>query len=108
MRTENNIERYAKLMQPITRDAGNENISNFMNAVSKLRERYHIPECLVVLKVNIRYADGEVGEAITSAHFGSQYEAESMAAYALGNARAKITAEVNKLARGERLKEVTK
>jgi hypothetical protein len=108
MRTENNIERYAKLMQPISRDAGNENISNFMDEVSKLRERYHIPECLLVLKVNIRYADGQVGEAITSAHFGNQYEAESMAAYALGNARAQITAEVNKLARGERLKEVTK
>jgi len=106
MRTENNIERYTKLVQPISRDAGNENISNFMDELSRLRERYHIPECLVVLRVNIRYADGEVGEAITSAHFGSQYEAESMAAYALGNARAKITAEVNKLARGERLKEI--
>jgi len=108
MRTENNIERYAKLMQPITRDDGNENISNFLDAVSKLRERYHIPECLVILKVNICYGDGQVGEAITSAHFGSQYEAESMAAYALGNARAQITAEVNKLARGERLKELAK
>lgn len=108
MRVENNIERYAKLMQPISRDAGNENISNFMDEVSRLRERYHIPECLVVLKVNIRYADKEVGEAITSAHFGNQYEAESMAAYALGNARAQVTAEVNKLARGERLKEVAK
>lgn len=108
MRTEHNIERYAKLVQPISRDAGNENITNFMDEVSRLRERYHIPECLLVLKVNIRYADGQVGEAITSSHFGNQYEAESMAAYALGNARAQITAEVNKLARGERLREVAK
>jgi len=108
MRTENNIERYAKLMQPISREEGNENILNFMEEVSKLRDRYHIPECLMVLKVNIRYGDGQVGEAITSAHFGSQYEAESMAAYALGNARAQITAQVNKLARGEKLKEVAK
>lgn len=108
MKTEHNIERYAKLVQPISRDAGNENIGNFIEEVSKLRERYHIPECLLVLKVNIRYSDGQVGEAITSVHFGNQYEAESMAAYALGNARAQITAEVNKLARGERLKEVTK
>ena len=98
MRTENNLERYAKLMQPITRDEGNENILNFMDEVAKLRDRYHIPECLMVLKVNIRYADGQVGEAITSAHFGSQYEAEAMAAYALGNARAQVIAQVNKLA----------
>jgi hypothetical protein len=101
MRTENTLQRYVKLMQPISRDEGNRNIDAFFDAVGKLREKYHIPECLMVIKVNIEYADGQVGEAITSAQYGSSYEAEAMAAYALGNARAQVTAQVNKLARGQ-------
>jgi len=105
MKTENNIKRYTRLVQPVTREQGNASIQAFFEALGALREKHHIPECLCVLKVNVEYADGEVGEAITSMHYGSQYEAEAMAAYALGNARAQVTAEVNKLARGQRIKE---
>ena len=101
MKTENNIKRYARLMQPVTREQGNANIQAFFEALGALREKYHIPECLCVLKVNVEYADGEVGEAITSMHYGNHFEAEPMAAYALGNARAQVTAQVNKLARGQ-------
>jgi hypothetical protein len=101
MRTENNLQRYAKLMQPISREDGNRNIDAFFDAVGKLREKYHITECLTIIKLNIECADGQIGEAITSGHFGNAFEAEAMAAYALGNARAQITAQVNKLARGQ-------
>ena len=105
MKTENNIKRYARLIQPVTREQGNANIQAFFEALGALREKYHIPECLCVLKVNVEYTDGEVGEAITSMHYGNQFEAEPMAAYAMGNARAQVTAEVNQLARGKRLQE---
>jgi hypothetical protein len=105
MKTENNIKKYTRLLQPVTREQGNANIQAFFEALGELRNKYHIPECLCVLKVNVEYADGDVGEAITSIHYGSQYEAEAMAAYALGNARAQVTAEVNKLARGQGIKE---
>ena len=105
MKTENDIKRYTRLIQPVTREQGNANIQAFFEALGTLREKYHIPECLCVLKVNVEYTDGEVGEAITSMHYGNHFEAEAMAAYALGNARAQVTAEVNKLARGKGLQE---
>ena len=105
MKTENNIKKYTRLVQPVTREQGNANIQAFYEALGELRDKYHIPECLCVIKVNVEYTDGEVGEAITSMHYGSQSEAESMAAYALGNARAQMTAKVNKLAIGHGIKE---
>jgi hypothetical protein len=105
MKTENDIKRYARLIQPVTREQGNANIQAFFEALGALREKFHIPECLCVLKVNVEYTDGEVGEAITSMHYGNHFEAESMAAYALGSARAQVTAQVNKLATGKGLQE---
>ena len=105
MRTESNIALYAKLMHPISRECANKNIEAFFDALGALRQKYHILECLTVLKVNVEYSDGQVGEAITSAHYGNQHEAEAMAAYALGNARAQVTAQVNKLARGQKATE---
>ena len=102
MKTKNDIKKYTRLIQPVTREQGISNIQAFFEGLGELRNKYHIPECLCVLKLNIEYSDGEVGEAITSMHHGNPYEAEPMAAYALGNARAQVTAEVNKLARGER------
>jgi hypothetical protein len=108
VRTENNVKRYARLMQPVTRDQGNANIEAFFEVLGALREKHHIPDCLCILKVNVEYADGQVGEAITSMHYGSHYESEAMAAYALGNARAQVTAEVNKLAKGQGMKEALK
>jgi NH3-dependent NAD+ synthetase len=97
MRNANNLERYAKLMQPLARGKASANIDAFFDAVGALREKYHMLECLVVVKLNVEYSDKQIGEAVTSAHFGSQLEAEPLAAYALGNARARVREHINKL-----------
>ena len=97
MKSENNPARYSKLLAPITREEANANLDAFFTEIGKLREKYHFPECLTVVKVNVEYADGECGEAISHCHYGSQLEAECLAAYALGQTQAQGREMVNKL-----------
>jgi hypothetical protein len=100
MKTEHNPGRYATLLTPLSRDAANENMQAFFEEVGKLRERYHIPDVLVVVKTNVEY-EGAIGEAIASNHYGSTFEAEALAAYALGQLREQTREHINKLVAGK-------
>jgi hypothetical protein len=100
MKTEHNPGRYATLLTPLSRDAANENMQAFFEEVGKLRERYHIPDVLVVIKANVECDEG-VNVAKSSFHYGSTFEAEALAAYALGQLSEQTREHINKLVAGK-------
>ena len=85
MESINDPDNYSKMREPFASpEAADEAIKGFYSELYELRNKYRIADVLTVVSLAIRYPDGP-GEVITSAHFGDELRAETMAAWSYGH-----------------------
>jgi hypothetical protein len=92
-------DNYRKLMEPVTVDDAEKNIAAFSEEFYLLRNKHHITDVLVTVKIPVRYKEGEVGEVMTSLSCGNELCREPMAAWAFGyeqSARQEMIAKIVK------------
>ena len=77
---------YRRLNEPkASPDVANAEIAEFFREARELRQKYKLPDVLIVVAATVMYPDGAgEGRVMTYAHFGDSREAETMAAYAYG------------------------
>lgn len=95
-------KRYAKCSEPFAdTDTANAALEAFFDAVGRAREEHLIADVEVIVKDST--GEGEAtGAFMSSAHFGSQLERESMLAYAFGQAQKDRQRLISLLLAGER------
>lgn len=77
--------KYRELLEPFPSfSAANEAAGAFFEEVREARNRYKIPDALVILKGSALTNEGAEGVWITAQHNGSELEREQMAAWAAG------------------------
>ncbi len=97
----NSRQRYRTLSEPhASREAANEALAKFYEAVDALRDAYKIPDVVVVAGISVVYPDGNEGQPFSAAQFGDIDRSEILTAYALGRFQAERREQVNKLVTG--------
>ena len=90
-------DRYRTFCAPMAPDEANEKLSAFADDVYELRNKHGIRDVHIILGVTVSCEDGEEGDVMSSAHFGSSLVAESMTAWAFGQEAAKRQETISKL-----------
>jgi hypothetical protein len=75
---------YRTMLEPVSVDEANANLTKFFEEVYAIREKHHLPDVHITIQVNIRYDDGSEGTVLTSMHIGNELQAEAMTAYSHG------------------------
>ena len=94
---------HRKLSEPFpSLEAANEALDNFQAEFRELRAKHRIPEVLVVVGVNVIYASGAEGRAMTTMFNGNSMLRTAMAAYAYGFCQQEDREFLNRLLAGKK------
>lgn len=102
MTKKDDFENHLKLSEPLDGpDAANAAVEAFFKDVGAARQKHRIADCAFVVALNVRYADGVVGQAMTTCSFGDELKIESMLAFGLGREQATRREAIAKLIAGK-------
>jgi hypothetical protein len=102
--TKNDPEKYRRLSAPRSADETNAALEAFFKDLGDLREKHGLPDVITVVGVNVQYDSG-VGNAVSWSQYGAAQKAETLLAYAFGQAQAERRELVNRLTSGKKLSE---
>jgi hypothetical protein len=100
-RVEQNPERYRTLSAARKPDETNAALEAFFTDLGALREKHGFPDVVAVIGMNVEYESG-IGSACTWHQYGDSLKAETLLAYAFGQAQAERRELVNRLTSGKK------
>jgi kynureninase len=88
---------YRKLSEPFRdADAANKALDGFYSAIDAVRNEFHIPDVVTIIRANVVGDSGEYS-AITISQLGDEWQHEIMLAYALGKIQTDRQERIGKL-----------
>ena len=103
MKSHSDPEKYRRLSEPRPVEETNAAINAFFDELGALREKHGMADVTCVIGVKIQYTDN-IGEGVTSCHYGDSTNQERLLALALGQAQAERREMINTLLSGEKPK----
>jgi hypothetical protein len=101
MMAKSDPEKYRLLSAARTPDEVNAALTAFFEEMGALREKHGIPDVVTICGVNAQYESG-IGNAVIWSHYGDSTRAESLLAWAFGQAQVERLELINRLASGKK------